>query len=189
MKGYFAAHGLWIVFIGALIEGFLVLGNYFPGGFIIFLGVITAGGNIPHVIAVVAVVSIAFFISYTLNYLVGKYGWYKLFQKFGMKDSLERAEIRLRKREFSAIILSYWEPNLASITAVAAGVLHIPLKRFLLHSAIGIVIWNIFWGTLVSVLGEKALSVIGLTWVIIIFAVWVGVILIVEHNKKRNKKA
>ena len=79
VTNYFNQYGLWIVFISALIEGFLLVGLYFPGGFIIFLGVISAAGNVMRAIEVVSVVSIAFFISYILNYIIGKYGWYKLF--------------------------------------------------------------------------------------------------------------
>lgn len=187
VKGYFATYGLWIVFFGALIEGFLLLGNYFPGGFIIFLGVITADHDIPRIVVVVSIVSIAFFISYTLNYLVGKYGWYKLFTKFGMKDSVEKAKIKLEKRDFRTVILSYWEPNLASITATAAGVLQLPLRRFLFISTIGIVIWNAFWGTFVAILGEKAITAIGLKWVFIVFFLWIGIIIVTERKEQSKQ--
>ena len=74
IKKFFDDYGLIVVFVGALIEGFLLLGQYFPGGFIIFLGVITAGNDIPRVIRVVATVSLSFAIAYFLNYLVGKHG-------------------------------------------------------------------------------------------------------------------
>jgi len=45
VKDYFSKYGLYIVFISALIEGFFLLGQYFPGGFVIFLGVISAYEN------------------------------------------------------------------------------------------------------------------------------------------------
>ncbi len=181
VKNYFAQYGLWLVFVGALIEGFLLLGQYFPGGFIIFLGVITAGKDIPRAAEVVAIVSIAFFISYTLNYWVGKYGWYKLLVKFGLKKSLDDAQQKLIKQGMNAVIFSYWEPNLASITATAAGVLQIPLRKFLVYSAAGVIIWNIFWGTLVFTLGESALNIIGFKYVIVIFGVWVAIILLKKY--------
>jgi membrane protein DedA with SNARE-associated domain len=186
VKDYFAQYGLWIVFIGALIEGFLLLGQYFPGGLVIFLGVIAAGKDIPRVIAVVSVVSLAFFISYTLNYLVGKYGWYKLLEKFGLKQSIENSKRKLERHGLNAIIFSYWEPNLASITATAAGIIQVPLKKFLIFSAVGIVIWNIFWGTLVSSLGEAALDIMGLKYILIIFVIWVAVILIKKYIFERK---
>ncbi len=181
VREWFVRYGLWIVFISALIEGFLLLGQYFPGGFIIFLGVISAGKDIPRAIEVVSVVCVSFFIAYSLNYLVGKYGWYKLLAKFGLIGSVERSKEKLMKQGLNAIFFTYWEPNLASLTATAAGILGIPFKKFLLYSAIGIVLWNIFWGTLVYILGESALKIAGLKWVLIIFGIWIGIILFKKY--------
>ena len=188
VTNYFNRYGLWIVFVSALIEGFLLLGQYFPGGFIIFLGVLSAGNNAIRASTVVLIVSIAFFISYYGNYLLGRYGWYKLFIKFGLKNSLDKAEQRLQKYGFKAIILSYWEPNLASITATAAGVLHLSTRKFLLYSALGIIIWNTLWGILIFNLGKAALQLTGLKYVTIIFLVWIAVIIITELIRKKIEK-
>lgn len=179
-KNWFNHYGLWVVFVSAVLEGTLILGQYYPGGLVIFLGVITAGHSIPKIILVVAVVSLAFLIGYSLDYFIGRYGWYKLLLRFGLKKSLDKAQAKLQKHELNAVIFSYWEPNLASITATAAGILQVPLARFSLHSAVGIIVWNAFWGTLVASLGSKALELIGLKWVLIIFSAWV-MILLVKH--------
>lgn len=181
IKEWFGKYGLAIVFVGALIEGFLLLGQYFPGGFIIFLGVISAGKDVPRAALVVLAVSVAFFIAYTLNYLLGKYGWHRLLIKFGLGQSIEKSKDKLTRQGLNAVFFSYWEPNLASITATAAGVLHVPLRKFSLYSAAGIIVWNIFWGTLVYTLGESALEVIGLKYVIIIFLVWIGIIILKKY--------
>jgi len=186
VKGAFEKYGLWIVFISALVEGFLLLGQYFPGGTVIFLGVISAGKNIPRATEVVLVVCLAFTISYTLNYLVGKYGWHKLLVKFGLSKSLEESKQKLEKQGLNAVIFSYWEPNLASITATAAGILQIPMRKFQIYSTTGVVLWNIFWGTLVFLLGASALKIIGLKYVLIIFAVWVVVILVKNYFERRR---
>jgi len=187
IKGVFEKYGLWMVFISALIEGFMLLGQYFPGGTIIFLGVISAGKNIPKAMEVVIVVSVAFIIAYTLNYLVGKYGWYKLLVKFGLSKSLEESKQKLEKQGLNAIIFSYWEPNLASIIATSAGILKISIRRFQVYSIIGVVIWNIFWGTLVFSLGNAALEIMGLKYILVIFVIWVSVILIKEYFKNKRK--
>ena len=78
----------------------------------------------------------------------------------------------------SAVVLSYWEPNLASIIATAAGTLQIPLLRFELYSVLGITLWNIFWGMLVFFLGTAALQMMGLKFVLIVFVIWVSVIVV-----------
>ncbi len=188
IKNYFANYGLWVVFVGATIEGVLLLGQYFPGGFIIFLGVISAGQNIPRAINVVLLVSVAFFIAYFLNYLMGKYGWYKLFLKLGLKNSIENSKKKLSKHALKAVLGSYWEPNLASITATAAGILQIPVKVFLAHSLIGIVIWNALWGAFVFILGDTALKLAGRKYLISIFLIWILIVAIVGLVEAKKEK-
>ncbi len=186
VREWFSRYGLWVVFISALVEGFLLLGQYFPGGVIIFLGVITAGKDIPRAIEVVLVVCLSFFIGYSLNYLVGKYGWYKLLGKFGLAGSIDASKEKIMKHGLSAVFLSYWDPNFASITATAAGILNVSFKKFSLYSAAGIIVWNTFWGTLVYTLGEAALKITGLKWVLIIFGTWIGVILVKEYVLRKK---
>lgn len=187
LQGYFSHYGLWLVFIGAIIEGFLFLGQYFPGGTIIFLGVVSAGKNIFAATEVVLLVMLAFFIGYALDYVVGRYGWYNLLVKFGLRQSLENAKVKIQKQAFNTVILSYWEPNLASITATAAGIIRISLPRFLMYSLIGIAIWETFWGALVFSLGNAMLRIMGFKYLLIIFLVWVIAILLKNYvfdNKK-----
>jgi len=189
IKEYFAHYGLTVVFVSALIEGFFLLGQYFPGGFVIFLGVISAGKDGIRASEVVLVVCAAFFIAYSLNFLLGKYGWYKLLVKFGLKDQLEHAKNKLTKQELNAVILSYWEPNLASITATAAGVLDFSFKKFSLYSIVGTIVWSTFWGIIIFLLGDSALQLIGLKWVLIIFAAWVCVLLVKKYWFEKKSHA
>ena len=181
VKEYFVHYGLIVVFVSALIEGFFLLGQYFPGGFVIFLGVISAGKDVWRASEVVAVVCVAFFIAYSLNFLLGRYGWYKLLVKFGLKGQLEHAKTKLAKQGLNAVIFSYWEPNLASITATAAGILDFPFRIFSLYSLVGVILWSVFWGTIIFMLGESALQLIGLKWVLIIFAGWICVLLVKKY--------
>lgn len=169
-------YGLIIVFFAAIIEGLLLIGNYFPGGAVIFLGVIAAVGNIPRAIAVVLVVCVSFFIAYTINYYLGKYGWYKLFVKFGLQSTLDSMKKKLSRHVFSAIISSYWLPNLAAICSTTAGIMQIPLRRFLIQSSIGIVAWNIFWGVFVYITGDTLLR-LDLVYVLLVFFMWCALIL------------
>src|SRR3989344_419822 len=173
INDYFAKHGLWVLFLAALIEGSLILGQYFPGGFVIFIGVISAGDNIARIITVVALVCVAFFIAYIFNYAVGRFGWYRLFLKLGLKGALENAQIKLKRQYFWGIIASYWEPNLASITATAAGILQFSFKRFLLYSAIAVVAWNTIWGIFVHYVGQTIFEYFGVQYAFMVFGIWI----------------
>lgn len=170
-------YGLIIVFFAALLEGTLLIGNYFPGGFVIFLGVISAIGDIPRAITVVSVVCVSFFIAYLFNYYLGRYGWYKLLVKFGMRSSLDSMTNKLSKHVFTAIISSYWFPNLAALCSTAAGIMKVPLRKFLIQSTFVLIIWNIFWGFFVYKTGDALLR-LDLTQALLIFAVWCSLILV-----------
>ena len=188
IANYFNTYGLWIIFISALIEGFFILGQYFPGSTIIFIGVISAGKDVVKAVEVVTVVSIAFIIAYYGDYLIGRYGWYKLFLKFGVKPALEQAKKKVSRHVFKGIISSYWEPSLATIAATAAGILQVPHKKFLLYSTIGVIIWLSFWGTLIFILGQAALQIMGPRGILIIFTVWVIAIIAAYFIEKRNER-
>lgn len=181
-------YGLIIIFFSAILEGLLLIGNYFPGGAVIFLGVIAAKGNIQHAVIVVLVVCIAFSISYTINYCLGKYGWYKLFVKFGLQSTLDSMQRKLSNRVFTAIISSYWFPNLAAVCSTAAGILRVPIKTFLIQSNLAIIIWNIFWGTLAYLTGTTLLK-LKLVYVLTFILVWCFLILIkaVFFDMKREE--
>jgi len=185
MKEKFEQHGYWLIFASALIEGMLILGEYYPGGFIIFVGVISAGKNIGRVTIVVLLVSAAFVIAYYVNYLIGKYGWFKLFLRFKLQEPLEKAQRRLTKHAFNAIMLSYWEPNLASVCATAAGILRLPLKKFFPYSLIAILFWNTVWGTLVYFLGEAAIQALGKKYILTVLLLWLLIIIVKEVTKTK----
>ncbi|MBU1039302.1 VTT domain-containing protein [Patescibacteria group bacterium] len=183
----FSELGLWVVFLGAFLEGFFIVGQYFPGGVIIFLGVISSGQDILKVVTMVLIVMLAFVASYSVSYLLGKYGWYKLFMKFGFSKAIELAKQKLVSKESTAVLFTYWNPNLAAMTATAAGILQIPWRRFAAYSLAGIVFWETFWGILVFKLGPSALKIMGLKWVLIICVAWVLIILLKHYLFDKEK--
>jgi len=173
VQTYFDIYGLWFIFLSAIVEGLLLIGCYYPGSVVIFLGVIFAGKEIIKVVEVVSLISFGFFIAQVFNFFVGKYGWYKILLKCGLRKPLERAQQHLAKYGTKAIIFSYWQPNLAAFTSTAAGILQLPTKKFLMYSLGSIMVWNIFWGSLVYFFGKSALSLIGLKFVLIVAIVMI----------------
>ncbi|MEK9158287.1 MAG: VTT domain-containing protein [Patescibacteria group bacterium] len=182
IRKYFELYGYWIVFVSAIIEGMLLVGWYYPGSLVIFLGVIFAGRNIPEVVWIVSLVTVGLFVAYLFNYALGKYGWYKLLLKFGLREPIENAQTRLTKYGLSGILLSYWQPNLAVLTSTAAGIMQFSFKKFAIYSAVAVAMWDIFWGGLVYFLGEAALTAMGIRFVIVAIVVWIAYRLI--FNRK-----
>lgn len=185
-RTYFATYGLIVVFVSAIIEGLLFAGWYYPGSLVIFLGVVFVGKDVPRTVEVVAVVTLGLLIAYGTDFLLGKYGWYRVLLAFGIKEPLENAQRRLTQHGLSGIFLSYWQPNLAALTATAAGVLHVPYRTFFVQSLIAVIVWDIFWGTLVYLLGETALSLIGLQFVFIVLGLWIVFRLLQRMRRKET---
>lgn len=172
VSDWLAEYGLLIVFIGSLLETLLFIGFYFPGSVIIFLGVALSPDPVRAFLAVLAV-SAGMLAGYSLNYLLGKYGWYKIFLKLGMKRGVENAQTKMQKNDIRYIFYTYWNPGLASFTSTAAGILQLHYKRFLVLMLLAIAVWNTFWGILVYSLGESALVLLNFTLVLKIIAIWV----------------
>ncbi len=181
-KGYFETYGIITIFIASLIEGMLLVGWYAPGGLIIFLGVILSAGNPAQAAASVSATILGFIIAYTLNYYIGKYGWYRLLLRFGLSGPLENAKARFQKQSFKAIYLTYWQPNLGGLVATSAGILHANPRKFFFTSALGAILWSAFWGLSAYFLGEKILEYLG----IVFFGIMIGWI-IVEIVKYRRQ--
>lgn len=187
---WFDRYGLPIVFLSSIVEGVLLVGNYFPGVFVIFLGVILAS-TISQAMKVVIAATLGLFISHIFNYALGKYGWYKLLVKFGMKGAVEQARKRLVKRGPIAIISSYWLPNLGALTDTAAGIMHMPFRIFIKYSVISTIMWNAIAGTLVYSFKGAALSIAtptsGSKAMFVIIAIWIIVSLAIDFYNKRKE--
>ncbi|OHA89386.1 MAG: hypothetical protein A3B03_00150 [Candidatus Zambryskibacteria bacterium RIFCSPLOWO2_01_FULL_42_41] len=170
---YFDRYGLAILLVSSLIEGTVLVGWYYPGSLVIFLGVILAGQDISKVVEAVAIITLGLFFAYIFNFLLGKYGWYRLLLKFGLKEALEDAKERVTKHGLAAIFMSYWQPNLAALVATSAGILDFSFKKFFVLSFLAATLWNTFWGILVYIIGEEALSLVGIKFVLLAIFLWI----------------
>ncbi len=157
LRSQFEKFGLPILFFSSILEGMLLLGNYFPGVFVIFLGVIVAE-TIPEAIIAVAVVTGGLIIAHLGNYALGRYGWYRLLVRFGLRGAIEKAKENLVRRGPIAILGSYWLPSVGALTDTAAGIMHMPFRTFIRYSLISTVLWDIAAGVLVYSFKDFALK-------------------------------
>jgi membrane-associated protein len=177
---YFEQYGLITIFIAAILEGMLFAGWYFPGSLVIVLGVVFAGNNYPQLFGVFLLTTIGLVIAHIINFYVGKYGWYRVLSALGFQGAIEKAKSQLVQYGPRAIFFTYWHPNLAALTATAAGILNIPFRTFLLYSIVATTVWDIFWTILGYSLGQAAITAIGPKFVIGFVTIWIASILIYE---------
>ncbi|MCE9541380.1 VTT domain-containing protein [Candidatus Kaiserbacteria bacterium] len=182
---YFEQYGLITVFVSAIIEGVLLFGWYFPGSLVIVLGVVFAGRDIPQLLGVYAATTLGFYVAYAANYYIGKYGWYRLLSALGFRESLEKAQSQLLKYGPRAVFLTYWHPNLAALTATAAGILDMPFKTFIAHSIVAAALWDAVWTVIGYTLGEASIDAIGPKFVVAFICAWIVLILSMKYWNER----
>lgn len=188
---WFDAYGLPAIFASAILEGMLLVGGYFPGVFVIFLGVVLTNSPI-QAIAVVTAASVGLIIAHIINYTLGRYGWYRLLVKFGLKNAVETEREKIANRGTIAIFLSYWIPSAAAITDTAAGITRMPFKKFILASLASTIVWNVVVGTLIYLFKDSALSIVGgpgssgsgVFYAII--ATWIAILFIADFYKNKE---
>lgn len=189
IEQYFETYGLPVVFAAAFLESMLVVGWYFPGGVVIFLSVAVSPTPLKAASVVAAVIA-GLYVGYLLNFFVGKYGWYRLLLRFGIRRQIEEAQTKLLRHGVKAIFSSYWMPGLGSIVATAAGILQYQVADFLKWSLISTVVWSAFWGTVVYVLGERALTLLlNPVLIIAIIALWGAGRLVMEYRARGTAPA
>jgi len=179
-RGYYQQYGLWVVFIGALAEGLLLINWYLPGSAVGVLGVVFARENDQSVIPVLAVILFGFFITSIINYVLGRYGWYQLFLRFGLEKPLNEAQQKLERVGLPLILGTYVHPNLGALTATGAGILRMHFGKFLLYVLAALAIWGTFWGAIVYYYGPHILALGTVRVIIITVVIWISY-LVAKH--------
>lgn len=192
LRSQFERNGLPVLFLSSIVEGMLLVGNYFPGVFVIFLGVIVAR-SIPEAVIAVSVVTAGLLIAHVANYMLGKYGWYRLLIKFGLKSAIEKAREDLIQKGPIAIFASYWLPSAGALTDTAAGIMRMPLQTFFIYSAASTVFWDVIAGFLVYTFKDFALKAAtpGQTGMYIMYGLlggWALILLILDFYRRSKEK-
>lgn len=145
LQKLYQSYGIYIVALGLFVEGFFMLGFYFPGSFILVMAVLLAPKTIASIggIALLAI-TMTMLIS-VLNYYLGAKGFYKLFLKWGGKKLVNDMHRKLEKNLTRTIYLSAWHPNFLAIAVICCGVSQIGLLKTLRHIILPVVFWLTAW--------------------------------------------
>lgn len=190
ITSWFDRYGLLLVFGAAVLEGLLLLGNYFPGSFVIIFGVALSDSP-AEALVVLTVGTTGLMIAHATNYALGRYGWYRLLERFGMRDSIERSRKRLIEKGSWAIFGSYWLPSMAAVVDSAAGILHMPFRKFLLVAIAASLFWNSLVTIIAYTLGDTAVTLMesdtsNATILIGIVVGWCVILLVMDWRKRRK---
>lgn len=153
VSALYETYGYVLVFFGALIESTFLIGLYFPGSAVVLLGAALSKTGILQFPLVILLGTIGLCIGYSINYFLGKHGWFHVLSVIGLEKGIYEAEKRLTKHTYKTIFLGYVNPGTASFISTASGVLKIPFKNFLIVSILSQSFWSLVWGSLAYFFG------------------------------------
>lgn len=142
IKRLFTDYGYPLVFLSAFIEALLLVGLYVPGSVALVLAATLAGQGVLNIWMVILLITSGCLLAVITNYALGKYGWYHLLVRFGLKDAIERMKLRAETKGLKLIHFTYFNPNMASLSATSFGILRVNFPKFLFHSTIAFAYWN-----------------------------------------------
>lgn len=161
---YFTQYGAIAIFVIVLLEYLNLPG--FPAGVIMPLsGVMAAKGNISFFTVMVITVAAGLLGSMVL-YLLGRKGgelflntYIKRFPKH--KAGLEKNMEWVRQKGAVGVFVAKLLPMVRTLVSIPAGVLKMPLRKYITSSTLGIFIWNFVFVGAGYVLGDKFFELIG----------------------------
>lgn len=189
VSGWLSRYGLPVLFVSAIVEGMLLVGGYFPGVFVIFITMLVADTP-EQAVLYVAVGTAGLYFAHIANYFLGKYGWYRLLVRMGLRGAIRNAEERVERYGPAAIFSTYWLPSMASLTDTAAGITRMSFAKFALCSLAASVLWNSLAGFTMYQLGEAAIPLVApggddLPLALGILFSWMAVLLALDYRKRR----
>src|ERR1051326_1539991 len=143
------AYGLLVV---AGFIGLESLGLPLPGETALIVGSVIAGRTHElSIVAVILVAACASIVGRVIGYAIGARFGYWLLLRYGSYVRITAARIKLGQYLFlkygSAImIIAQFVPFLRAIAGILAGANRMPWRSYLLASAIGAILWSLFFG-------------------------------------------
>lgn len=153
IKDLYGAYGYYLIFFGAILEATFLISLYVPGATVVLLGAALSRTGVIEFPIALGLAVFGFVIGYSINYFLGKYGWFNLLSRIGFKKGIEVAKTKLESNELKTIFLGYFHPTSASFISISAGVLHLPFGKFILLSFLSQLFWGIVWGSLAYLFG------------------------------------
>lgn len=161
---YFTKYGALAIFVIVLLEYLNLPGG--PAGVIMPLsGVMAAKGNISFPMVMVITVAAGLLGSMAL-YLLGFKGgdlflkaYIKKFPKH--KEGIEKNMEWVRKKGAIGVFVAKLLPMIRTIVSIPAGVLKMPLGKYVVSSTLGIIIWNLVFVGAGYILGDKVFELLG----------------------------
>ena len=185
LQNLYGRFGYEIIFLGALLEGALLIDLFVPGASIVIFGAVFARTGVIEFPLYLLSAFLGFTTGFFIDYLLGYFGFSNLFKKLGMGQELERAKEKLKKMGGKAFLLGYFHPDVATLFVTAAGIIRLPLREFFIYNFLAGSFWLIFWSTIAYFFGEALIDLIRRFFIAVLIgssAIWLVIRVLLERR-------
>ncbi|MCL5094048.1 MAG: hypothetical protein M1355_02875 [Patescibacteria group bacterium] len=186
LENLYRQHGVLILFAAGLLESLFLINFYVPGATVILLGGVLASTGAISLPAVILAGTSGLVLGYSINYAIGRFGWYKILSKFKIYRFVDLAREKIGKGK----LVFWWgtiHPNMGSFLSIAAGTMKFDFWIFLILVAAFQLFWSSFWGLIMFFLGYVALkSISNLTFAVLLAIITIWIFRKILGRKKKD---
>jgi len=138
-----------------------VLVNLFvPGMLALALGAVFARTGQTDLTLVILTASLGIVLGYTIDFLMGYFGFGDTLKKLGYEGFLNASRDKLKRFGNRGLIIGFFHTNVGSFLAFAAGTMRLGFLNFLIVAIAATLIWATVWGIAAFYFGEIFLNII-----------------------------
>ncbi len=180
----YAKYGYEIIFTAAFLESLILINLFVPGQVAMALGVIFSRTGQTNLIIVVAVAVLGAISAYSLDYLLGSFGFSDFLKKTSFKSFHHESKTNLMRFGYKGLIVGFFNTNIGAFLSLAAGTLNYPWLKFITIAFISTIFWATFWAILVYTFGNIFLEVFRKYSFLFIFIIFGGIFISRLWKKK-----
>lgn len=186
LTALYARFGYEVVFLGAFLEALILINLFVPGALAAGLGAVFARVGELDLTLVVVVATMGATLGYSLDFLLGYFGFAEVFKRFGLVRILTQARSQIEKAKVKTFAIGFIHTSTGSLLSVAAGTLKMNFFSFLPLALLSTLAWVSFWGLLIFAIGEVFLIMLAkYAWVLVLLTVSVWILTVIYGNSKK----
>lgn len=181
-------YGYEIIFMGAFLESLVVINFFVPGATIVVLGAVFASSGYVDLTYAVISAATGSILGFTIDYLLGYFGFSGIINRFGYGATLKKAKKQLDDSSVRTFALGFIHPNIGSFISAAAGTIGMKFVNFFILALFSTLTWSSIWGLVIFAFGDIFLKILTRytpLLVILILSIWV---LLALYQKNQGEK-